>query len=524
MQLKIKGKVIYSYSLRRLVYALCFAMFCLIDQRTKTCTGLDGWLETFRDLTGVVMSIIIMTHYRLSEIKRWKLPYLVWSAVSVVGGILAVWWGKNNWYFFNDWIVKVIDVILFGYILIHTFIRVVIEKKYPKLNKKFAIVWLAMMILMIVSRSNYIWPFCYLVMFGCFYLTDYTKEEQEDLFQGLLDGMILAFFLMQGWCFPFRPFDNWDFRYVGVYSNSNLNALFYVEVLVAIFAKIIYANRVKANKWVRIYYWLGAGVVISFLFMTVGRTAWVTAFIIGLIFLGCLKLVQKRKRFLVNGIILVLCACLTFPICFSAVRYFPPMFHHPVWFWGEWSNDKVHSWDPVDSSKYVEFDEFMDRIFFSFKSLMAQSPFVLEVKAAELADKEEIAVFKTGDSPSGTESRMAIYRHFASELNLWGHPAEEQGLQLTPTYWVAHAHNIYLQYGSDFGVIVMGLFGLLIVWSVIRLLRRIFKDCREDDVVCLLYLLVPAIFGMLEYAWGVGSITITLLFVVWRKAVCDEER
>lgn len=36
--------------------------------------------------------------------------------------------GKNNYYFFNDWIVRVIDVILFGYIIIYTFIRVVIEK------------------------------------------------------------------------------------------------------------------------------------------------------------------------------------------------------------------------------------------------------------------------------------------------------------------------------------------------------------------------------------------------------------
>ena len=111
MQLKYKGKVIYSYSWKRLLYALCFCMFCLIDQRTKTCSGLDGWLESFRDLTGVVMAVIIMSHYRLEDFRKRKVPYLVWSVVSVAGGIAAIWWGKNNYYFFNNWIVKVIDVV-----------------------------------------------------------------------------------------------------------------------------------------------------------------------------------------------------------------------------------------------------------------------------------------------------------------------------------------------------------------------------------------------------------------------------
>ena len=77
MQLKYKGKVIYSYSRRRLLYALCFFMFCVIDQRTKTCSGLDGWLETFRDLTGVVMAVVIMSHYRLEDFRKRKVPYLV---------------------------------------------------------------------------------------------------------------------------------------------------------------------------------------------------------------------------------------------------------------------------------------------------------------------------------------------------------------------------------------------------------------------------------------------------------------
>ena len=95
---------------------------------------------------------------------------------------------------------------------------------------------------------------------------------------------------------------------------------------------------------------------------------------------------------------------------------------------------------------------------------------------------------------------------------------------MPPTYWIGHAHNIYLQYGTDFGVIVMALFMLLIAWSIVQFVYRILKKCREEEVGSLLFLLIPSLFGMLEYSWGVGSVTILLLFVVWRKVICNEEK
>lgn len=544
MQLKYKGKVIYSYSWRRLLYALCFCMFCLIDQRTKTCSGLDGWLESFRDLTGVVMAVIIMSHYRLEDFRKRKVPYLVWSVVSVVGGIAAIWWGKNNYYFFNDWIVKVIDVVLFGYILIHTFISVVLEKQYPKLNKKFAITWLVMMVLMIVSRSTYIWPFCYLVMFGCFYLTDYSKEEQDDLFQGMLDGIILGFFLLQGLCFVFRPYDL--VRYTGIHNNPNLNALFYLEVLAAVFAKLVYVTKHQCSKWVRLYYWVGAGVVLSFELLTIGRAGWLTAIIFVGLFLWFLCKIQASKRWLKNLLALSLCVVLTFPLCFTAVRYLPPVFHHPVWFWGEWSEQRVHSWDPWDSEKFIDIDEYFDaalgRIVESFENLLEHSPLAIKSEAAELASdgvptteatveavQEElppnkIPVLTTYEETSDSFIvRSTIYKYYFQHLNIFGHPYEEQGFQLAEYYWIGHAHNIFLQYGTDFGIPVMILFLLLIVWGSFSVVKKFERILSAQSVGDLLFLLIPALFGMFEYAWGVGSLTITMLFIAWRNVVRDEE-
>lgn len=521
MQIKIKGKVLYTYSVKRLICALCFFLFCVINQRLNS----DARMEVFRDLTGVGMAVIIMTHYRLEDFRKWKIPYLIWTAIWMVGASIA-FFGRNDSAELPellDWLVIVVDVILFGYILIHTFVSVVIEKNRPKLNAKAGFAWLAMMVLMIFSRSRYIWPLCYLVMFGCFYLTDYTEEEQNELFQGMLDGIILGFFALQGFCFVFRPYD--VVRYEGAFANSNINALFYDVVLAAVYAKIIYVTRIKSKIWVKLYYWTGAGVVISLLLLTIGRTGWLTASVLSLLFCGLLAKQQVLKRWWKNLVALAVCVIIAFPLTFGAVRYLPPMFHHPVWFFGEWNEQRVHSWDPWDSEKYVDIDEFYDealgRVLESIQNIMEHSPFLLKTDAAEAsaADMEPVLDGEQGRDPLLV--RGNIYKYYFQHLNMRGHPYEEQGFQLTPWYWIPHAHNIYLQYGTDFGIPVMILFTILILAGAVRLGCRSIQQGAEIDAGCWMFLLVTAIFGMLEYSWGAGSLNILLLFVAWRRLICS---
>lgn len=529
MQISIGGKVLYSSSFKRILYCLCFCMFCIIDQRVRTGNGSEGWLETFRDLTGVIMAVVIMSHYKRSDFMRWKIPYLVWSIVGLTGCTIAFYWGVQNQMCLKDWFVVLLDVFLYGYIVIHTFISVVIEKRVPKLNKKLAILWFVMMVLMIVSKSNYIWPFCYLVMFGCFYLTDYNIEEQEDLFQGILNGIILGFFLIQGGAFVFRPYD--DVRYRGMYANPNINALFYLEVFAAILSKIVYITKRNRSKWIKLYYWIGAGIVLSFLFMTIGRTAWITAFLMGVLLLWFLRKIQRKKKLLRNGLALMLCMCLTFPPCFGAARYLPPLFHHPIWFAGEWSERKVHSWDAWNSEKYVEMDELIEsavgRLDESIKELLNHSPFLLHVDAAEsgegLLSQQQKAVLTTEEGKDGIMLRYTIYRYYMQHLTLWGQPVGEQGFQVTSSYWAYHAHNIFLQYGADFGIIVMFLFMIVSVWAVCSIGRKFGINKSEQDAGYLLFALVPLLYGIFECSWGTGALSILMMFVAWRRVVLKSE-
>lgn len=526
MELTIKGKTFHTWSKKRILYTICFFLFCLIDQRTKTGSGFDGAIEVFRNLTGVVMAVIIFSHYKWEEITARKLPYLVWTVIGVAVGAAYVVLGQPLQYFANGRFVAALDVLLFGYILIHTFISTVVEKKFPKMDKKLLILWLLMMLLMIFSRSDYIWPLCYLVMFGCFYLTDYTREEREDLFQGCLDGIILSLVIFQGYCCMFRPYD--IARYQGMYNNPNINALFYLEVLAAVFGKILYVTKKECSKWIRIYYWLGAGAVLTFELMTIGRTGWGVAVLMVGCFLWMFCKMKEYRKWFRNLIVLSLCVIMTFPVCFAATRYLPPVFHHPVWFWGEWGEDRVHSWDPWNSEKYVDIDDYMDaalgRVINTFGNMLEHSGLSIKAEAAGAEiPANKIPVLQPEQDTDTLLVRSTIYKYYISQLNLFGHPYSEQGFQLHQYYWVGHAHNIFLQYGTDFGVPVMILFLVLVVWSVIRL-GKVYS--HKKDIVAAtsqLFILVPVAFGLLEYSWGVSSITITLMFIAWRKAICDGE-
>ena len=57
-----------KFSRMRIISICSFFLLCVIDQRIKTGTGLDGWIETFRNLTGVAVALLIIGHYKWRDL------------------------------------------------------------------------------------------------------------------------------------------------------------------------------------------------------------------------------------------------------------------------------------------------------------------------------------------------------------------------------------------------------------------------------------------------------------------------
>ncbi len=567
------------------LYVICFCMFCIIDQRVLTSHVNSGLRETFCYLTGVVMAVLVLSHYSRAELLKWKKAHLAWSVIGTVCCIGIFVLGLEHCYFVHSWLTLVIAIWCWGFVLVQTMGVTLVERQLPVLNKPFAIIWVCMMLWMCFSRSEHLWPVAYLIMFGCFYLTSYTKAELEQMVQGGATGIIWGFFVAQIYAFLYRPFD--QERYVGWYTNSNNNVLFYVIVLAAVLLKLYTAMKRDKSKGWKLFYFLGTGVVLSFAFMTIGRIGWITAF--ALVFIGLLLIcgIRKKKSFLINGVIVVLCFCITFPVCFGLARYIPPLRHHPVWFAEEYAETKVHSWDPWNSEKFIDLDEFLEsalgRILKSFEDLsnntdvlgdvQIDSEIVESMEESIMAEYEEsveapaesvvvesmeapvasvivesvevpqevapvieatpvpedkqpvngrIPVLTEEEGLDGYLVRSSIYKHFIGDLNWTGHKKDEIGVQLISFYWVGHAHNIYLQMGTDFGIPAMILFTICILYSFIRAIRKWRESKTETWAVVLLWITVPALFGIFEFCWGAGTLTFAVLFFAWRWMICEQ--
>lgn len=607
------------YSKKRILYTICFAFLCIIDQRTKTGSRLDGIVESFRDATGIVMAVLILSHFGLDRIRQHRVVCVIWTILCGIGGALFLWKGQGIAWFLNDRAVLTADVWLWGIIAICSVRELFLPGR--KFHRFFFGTWLLMMALMCASRNDSFWPFAYLVMFGCFYFTDYTAKEQEDMFHGMLDGLICGFFLMQGWTFVFRPYDTE--RYNGVYQNCNLNGLFYLMILAAVLTKLLtvyeaagtaetVGNRTSEtvrNRLCKLFYWAGVGALLGFVVLTVGRTACLVAVIlVGITLLLFPRVLSEPKwirSIIKNGLLTVAVFAVIFPLVFGAARYLPPLFHHPVWFWGEWREERVHSWDPWDSEKYTEITDVFGGISQRIVGFLlgdeedAESEDVTIVSydegngtaseavpapeetavsqetaapdgvavSQEIAAPEETAapeeaavspgvsltakvgdyteedMLRMGVTPEQRELyeaawttgytltdaerndpraiRKSIYLYYLHFLNWTGHPASEQGFQMWPDYRNGHAHDIYLQWGVDFGIPAMILFMILVLWTIIDLVRGSLKK-NVQDVGCLLLFLVPCLFGILEFAWGEGSLTITMMFLIWRRVMRRE--
>ena len=340
---------------KKVLYAVCFILFSIIDFVRHTQQ--EVLWGPIVNSTGILLLIITLSAYQLKDLMC-RFSY-IWSCISAALLVFcAVWPGAHiggiyKWTIFT----AVINVWLIGILAC-------------KVIKNIRIKWniiislsIMMVIFMILSPYHAVWPIWFLAVFGLFYLTQFKNADFADLQEAMADGVIIAFFILQIYAYGFRPFD--VDRYIGAFSNSNMTALHYLVTYVAVLIKIHFlVMKGKRKRW-RFLFWTGAAVILDFQILTMTRTAWVVSLIITILF-GVV--VIKRiwnwswRAVLVKGIVFGISVMILFPAVFATARWFPTLLHHPVWYEGEWKEEKVHSFDPADSEKYINFNEFLGDI------------------------------------------------------------------------------------------------------------------------------------------------------------------
>lgn len=531
---------------KRILYTICFMALNALDFVRNTQNG-DAWSVAV-NATGLVMLVILASARPLEKVLNpgkiiWTLVCLgvsVYALVSIRSTGMDVFMGVYVWAF----VLAVANVWWIAIFLVELGKKIWREKSLRLKPGKLAILWLVLTALMTFSRSGRVWPVWFLAMFGLFYLTEYEEQDMQALADGLVDGTILSFFALQIFAYGFRPYD--VVRYVGAYANSNMAALHYLIVYAAVLMKLHMLQKKGASRWWKLFYLVGACGLLGFMFLTMGRTSWGIAVVLTIIY-GFLVMrrswQQKWRQILLRGVALSLGAVLLFPAVFASVRWLPTILHHPIWFLDEYSINKVHSFDPADSWKYVETDEFLEtvlgRIWGTFQSSV-KDPLVLVAEAAEpqqTADPDqdqltqeqelnqdqrieesgrELELSGSGEMDASLNIRLSIYKAYIQDLNLLGHTQSEGMYQFSDLeYHAWHAQNLWLEVAYRYGIPAGILFVIMTVCLLVYHLRRM-KQSPDlpRAVIPLLVCLVFFGYGTMELVWNVGQYILVLFFIV----------
>lgn len=509
---------------KKTLYILCFMALNLIEFLRGGSMPGHVWYVAI-NCTGIVMLVLIASAYKIKEFCT--VTNAVWTALCLIFMVALPFHWVNH---MGEYLLWQVETAVFNVWWIVIFAKHLAYKIFIKKRMKIkwsapAKIWAIMLLLMFASVAYHnIWPLWFLLMFGIFYLTAYSPKDRENLLNGMIDGTIASFFVLQIFAFGVRPYD--ELRYKGFHDNCNMAALYYLVIYLMCLYKLHLLECKKAKRGWKIFYLLGAGGMLSFQFITMCRTAWITSVVVTFVYgiLVVRKLWEKKWTAVFGrGILIVAAMLVTFLPVFLCARWLPTIAPGRVWYQGEYQNqDLIHKEDPPTSEKYTELDELLEealgRVFSVIKSASAKldNPFVLEAYAAEevvIEKAEEIELQWVHDA--GLKQRLTIYKAYWDDLTWVGNKKGTGFYQITEEYHSWHAQNLWLQiayfYGIPAGILLVILTGMLFVYNYKKMMKN-----RENPYAIIPFFLcvIYFCFGLMEVVWNTGQLILFLMFFV----------
>lgn len=493
MRDKIK-RILTKDNLIKIICMISAFHLVVIDVFRNSGTGTQ-W-ACANNCIGFCIFAFIVVRYNAKDFL--KLPYYIWTAVFVVSFIPIYNYLKPDSEYRYQTLTALLNVGLYG-ILIIRLIYQYFSKKNEKNNRHLTLIfvlWFIMMGWAALSVNKSLWPLWFLVIFMCYYLAPLDKKTMGLIFEGICNGIILAFFYYQSKAFLHRPYD--ELRYKGVYFNCNINAMFYGTTYVAWLGKLAFLRRKKANKWAYGVCFVFTAAMWDFLIFTMSRACILAFIAVTIVFLVSEEILIYKTRFrgfFKKGVLLFVVAVMMFLPVYGCIRYIPALRHHPIWI-GDYSEDKVHSFDPINSEKYTDLNEFFGTFLGRFDySEEGWKPDVEEYDPADYADTEkgsskynpiysEDEVVYTNVFERALDTRLYVYKYYFGELNLWGHEDSFKEIWITPTF-SGHAHNSYLMIGYWFGIVPFAALVLLCVITPVITLKKAKKEGENLPWYCL---------------------------------------
>lgn len=457
---------------------------------------------------GFCMAPFVLFRYKMADFKR--LSYLVWA---ILGAILIY----PIYYFFSDcdvfasrFLFAELNVYLYGFIIIRQFIQFFIEKHRPRSRgmSVFYYVWAIMMVLCVLSVNISVWPLYFTVIFSAYYIAPLKREDVNTIFRSFVDGIIIAFIILQGAACLHRPY--LVIRYGGIFYNPNYNAFLYLLTYVALLAKMHILRADLASKIIKGIFFLLASsmwVLVSY----TGTRAALMGFI-GVTFVYLLlEMAVYNKRalktyFLLTPAMFIIAFLLRYPV-YLVIRYVPQLRHHPIYYFDEYDAlvnssglSVITSEELKNYNLYIPYWQATGLM--SYRMQRGENSVINEPVEDEATNTEEIIADYESNSEKTTyeadSNADAVYKeikydklysllgirkymwmYYFSQTNFIGHEISEEHVQLTPDFLCGHPHNSFLFMSYSYGAIP-GLLFLFMIFGVPVYL--IIESIKEKDI------------------------------------------
>ena len=357
---------------KRILFTICILFFCLADQRVGSAMGQIQLV--YVNAVTVMVGIMILAHYPLRSYG--KLPYAIWGGLCLIWVPLAYLYWKDRVIYQMRLPVVLLLAVIYGFVLLRTIYAWFWEKQRPRMHP--ALIWLFFLFLLAVafSRYDYHWNLLYFASYLLLYLTPLEKEDYKALGNGIIDGIAIGFFLIQGTADVIRPYDT--LRYLGLYSNPNMNALFYQLAYAAFLARFCMLEKQSGKlsggkllvKWFSFFM---AASLWNYLFLTMCRSAMLGMGAVSIA--ACIYCYMGKRtagKVLLRFAMMLLLIVGTFPLVYGSVRRLPAYFDSPVYFFEGYSEDRIVKGDPPDSPKYISWQQVLEANFGRLKQLVPQ--------------------------------------------------------------------------------------------------------------------------------------------------------
>ena len=506
-------------------YGLCALFLGIIDQRRGSASGNVQMI--FANLVGVAVFMLLIPSLKRGFFRCRGVR--LWGCISTAALIVFIMAIKSHVHYWGLWNTAALSGVCIATLIFYIlWDRKEIFGEWRIDRIGFGIIMLSLL-LMLLSINRTIWPGFYLLLFGCFYLIGIPHELQDMFMEGLLGGLSLWFVGQQCIAFGFRPYDY--VRYRGLYLGETQNGLFYMTAFCAFTGLWLYARQKESKRCWQVFCFIMAAGCGSLLLLTGGKSSLFGA-VVGA-FAGYLLydivVCSSFKHWLLQGILTGLCMLLLFPAAYGCVRYLPTVMHHPVWFEGEYDDERcVRSFDPWNSERYVSFEHAVNKslgrflkvlgitVKFENDKLHLQTPLSIEVYAEEYAEpgsSKEHPYLLDGEKNNKDgfidPARIAIWSYFFRHLNWEGHDGDIFYYRSDRLF--GNAHNMFLHIAHLYGILPGILFLGWNVWCLVRLIRR--RDMA--GIIGTMFMAAIMAYGMFEQATTTGQITLSLLFVLY---------